>query len=64
MDMDALRDDLTDAFVNYQYRLDHPFPSETETPESRRQKYFNDPVFHCKVDSLVAGVLQIVGKHT
>ena len=64
IDMKKLRDELTDAFVGYQYRLEHPFPSTTETTETRRQQYFNDPVFHCKVDSLVSGVLQIVSKHT
>lgn len=62
-DMDSLREELTGAFIGYQYRLDHPFPSNTETPEVRRIKYFNDPVFRCKVESLVSGVIEIVRKH-
>jgi len=60
---DEMREDLTRAFVGYQYRLEHPFPSNTETPEVRRLKYLNDPVFHCKVDSLVSGVMEIVMKY-
>lgn len=64
IDMKSLRNELTDAFVGYQYRLEHPFPTTTETPEVRRLQYFNDPVFRCKVESLVSGVLQIVSKHT
>lgn len=64
IDKRALADDLTDAFVNYQHRLDCPMPSATETKESIILKYRSNPIFRAKVDSLVAGVLQIVSKHT
>ena len=59
----ALSDELTDAFIHYQHRLDCPFPSATETTESIIQKYRTDPIFHAKVMSLVSGVMCIVDKH-
>lgn len=60
----VLADDLTEAFINYQHRLECPMPSATETKEAIILKYRSDPIFHAKVDSLVAGVMQIVSKHT
>ena len=59
----TLCDELTNAFIHYQHRLDCPFPSATETTESIIQKYRNDPLFHAKVMSLVSGVMCIVQKH-
>ena len=59
----TLRDELTDAFIHYQHRLDCPFPIATETTESIIQKYRTDPIFHAKVMSLVSGVMCIVDKH-
>ena len=63
MDKQALREELTDAFIVYQYRLDQPFPSATETREAMILKYRNDPLFHAKVTSMVSGVMYIVSKH-
>ena len=63
IDKKALADDLTEAFINYQHRLDCPMPSATETKAAIILKYRSDPLFHAKVDSLVAGVMQIVSKH-
>ena len=63
MDNQALQEELTDAFIAYQYRLENPFPSATETKEARILKYRTDPIFHAKVASMVSGVMHIVGKH-
>ncbi len=64
MSKKALYDDLIEAFINYQYRLEHPMPNATETEETRILKYRNDPIFHAKVESLAAGVMHIIDKHT
>ena len=64
LDKRALHDELTEAFIVYQHRLEQPFPSATETKEAMIQKYMSDPLFHAKVASLVSGVMQIVSKHT
>ena len=58
-----LADELTDKFIEYQWRLDNPFPSPEQTPENMFMKYRSDHVFHAKVKNLVAGVIRIVGKH-
>ena len=63
MDTRALRDELTDAFIHYQHRLDCPFPSDMETTDGIIQKYRTDHIFHAKVMSLVSGVMCIVDKH-
>jgi len=55
-----LQDKLTDAFVNYQWRLENPMPPPGETQEMRIHKYLCDSMFHAKVDVLVAGVLDMV----
>jgi hypothetical protein len=61
---EALYNELTDAFIEYQYRLDNPFPSKTETPEVMVLRYRSDPIFHNKVQSLVQGVMSIVLRHS
>lgn len=58
-----LQRDLTEAFIEYQHRLDNPMPTANETKDALEQKYLTDTMFHLKVDSLVAGVMQIVQKH-
>ena len=63
IDMRRLSDDLTEAFIRYQHRLDNPFPSSTETEAVAREKYMNDPVFYTKVRSLVVGVMDIVWRN-
>ncbi len=64
IDKRALVSDLTDAFINYQHRLDCPMPSMTETPAVIQLKYREDPIFHAKVNCLVSSVMHLVGKHT
>lgn len=63
IDKRALTNELTDAFIQYQYRLDNPMPTPNETMDMRRRKYLSDAVFQTKVDSLVAGVMRIVSRH-
>ena len=61
-DRRKLADDLTDGFIAYQYRLDYPTPSFTETKETQIARYRTDPIFHAKVNSLVSGVLSIIDR--
>ena len=63
VDRKALHDDLVNAFMEYQYRLDLPFPSPTETKAVIILRYRSDPLFHNKVNNLVTGVMGIVNKH-
>lgn len=63
MNKTALFDDLTEAFILYQHRLETPFPSSTESPATLLVRYRNDPLFHARVRSLVSGVMAIVDKH-
>ena len=58
-----LADDLTDAFIKYQYRLENPFPSPDETKSVMTAKYTSDPVFRAKVINLVGGVLHVIEMH-
>ena len=58
-----LQCELIDQFILYQYRLENPFPKETESPAVMQLKYQNDGFFHNKVDNLAYGVMQIVDKH-
>ena len=58
-----IADELTDKFINYQYRLENPFPSPTETPAAMLLKYRNDLIFHHKVQAMVAGVMSTVTKY-
>lgn len=62
-DKRPLYDDLTEAFINYQHRIDHPMPSATETPAVMHLRYNNDPMFRARVMSLTSGVMEIVSKH-
>ena len=63
IDKNALHDELTEAFIGYQQRLDCPMPEPGESPEMIRLKYRTDPVFASRVRCLVAGVMVIVDKH-
>ena len=58
-----LDDKLTDAFIKYQYRLDHPMPNAKETSTVRVLKYQSDYIFHAKVRGLVSGIMQIIIAH-
>jgi len=61
MNAEALLNELTKAFVRYQYNLDNPMSSKTD--EEIWKFYLTDSLFHRKVKNLVAGVFQIVEKH-
>lgn len=63
IDNDALYNDLTEAFIVYQYRLDNPMPTPNESMETMILKYRSDNIFRMKVKSLVSGVMSIVSKH-
>lgn len=63
IDKKALASELTDAFIQYQHRLENPMPTANETLYMLKLKYHTDTMFRLKVDSLVAGVMQIVSKH-
>lgn len=64
IDKRALQNELTEAFIQYQYTLEHPFSLPGEPMEALRLKYMNDPIFHNKVDSMVCRVMFIVIRHT
>ena len=60
MDKQLLHDKLVVAFMNYQHRLDVPFPLPTETPAIIELKFRADPIFNNKVLSMVVGVMHII----
>ncbi len=63
IDKQAISDDLTDGFIEYQYRLENPMPSPEDTKEKMYEKYKIDHVFRSKVRSLVCGVMGVLNKH-
>ncbi len=63
MIQEDLYKDLLAGFMQYQYRVENPFPTDQETHETIRDKYLTDPVFKAKVDNLTAGVLQIINNN-
>lgn len=62
MDKNALANDLTEQFIQYQWRLENPMPVPNETATSVAQ-YQNDPYFRAKVRNWVAGVMATIEKH-
>jgi hypothetical protein len=63
MNMNKLHDDLTEEFIEFQWRLDNPFPAQDESRDTKILKYRSDNVFHLKVKSMVCGVMHIISKH-
>jgi len=59
-DYSELQNKLIDAFIAYQWRLDHPFPQFNENKDTLDQHYLCNPIFKAKVDMLVAGTTHIV----
>ena len=57
-----LADELTDAFIDYQWRLENPFPLPDESREAKILKYQSDYMFSAKVRTIVSGVMVIVSK--
>ena len=62
MNRQKLADDLTDQFIEYQWRLENPMPDPNQTATSIVM-YQNDFVFRNKVQNWVSGVMHIVDKH-
>ena len=62
MDRQKLADDLTDQFIEYQWRLENPMPDPNQTAASIAM-YRNDYVFRHKVQNWVSGVMNVVDKH-
>lgn len=58
-----IHDELIEAFIRYQYLLDHPMPSTHDTWEIMIQRYRHDPIFNARVDSLASGVMCIIDKY-
>ena len=63
IDKRAIADELTAKFSQYQYRLDKPMPSTTESSETYRMAYLSDMMFRAKVDSLVAAIMHTLDFH-
>ena len=63
VDKESIYQELVDAFIQYQYRLDNPMPSTTETKAVMILQYRSDRLFHAKVQRIVAGIMTILEKH-
>jgi len=61
VDKQALHDDLTTAFMNYQYNLENPLSCPSK--EDLHYTYIQDYMFHNRVESMVGGVMSILDKH-
>lgn len=62
-DKNKLHDELTDAFINYQWNLDKPFPDASIKHKEKIMEYRMNPIFRNKVQQLVVGVMRIVEKN-
>ena len=68
IDMRKLNDELRDLFIEYQWRLDCPFPqaipedSLSVIIKPSEHLYRTNPLFHSKVEAMVAGVMHVVRK--
>jgi len=60
LDYRTLQERLTLKFIEYQWRLDTPMPTVYESEAMKVAKYHTNPIFHARVDTLVAGILHIV----
>lgn len=62
--LSRLSNELTEAFIAVEYSRITPLfsPDGYSTPDADRL-WQDDPIFHRRVDCMVAGVLQIVQKH-
>jgi hypothetical protein len=63
--LQSIHEELTKVFIQYQWNLDKPFPTNWEgNPiDLMELQYRSDPLFHAKVVNLVSGVLHVVQKH-
>lgn len=67
IDKQAIYEELVDGLIEYQWRLENPFPftgmnRETSQPPWTHA-YQNDPIFSHKVKQLASGIMGIVNKH-
>ena len=62
VDLKKIHDELTEAFINYQYRIENPMMKPTDK-EDAEFMYRADHVFNSKVKSLTSGVMSIVSKN-
>ena len=60
VDLDTVRDKLTERFIDYFYRLENPIPSKTETQHIKKIQCAYDPIFRNKVEFMVHGVLNVI----
>jgi len=63
VDREAMYDELTEMFINYQQRLDEPMPPIGEGIHTMLYKYRTDQIFRGRVRSLVVNVMCVVNKH-
>lgn len=57
-----LHDELVEGFIEYQWRLENPFPAPYDRNKAILH-YKSDYVFNGKVRQIVAGVMSLVTKH-
>jgi len=63
VDKTKMADELTDAFIRFQYRQENPMPSANDTEEKMIAVYQTNQLFHNKVKCMVGGVMEIICKH-
>ncbi len=59
----ALQDELTDAFINYQWNLENPMPNKYHDKDALLHHYLCDRLFHNKVDNIVSGIMLVIIPH-
>jgi len=60
VEKDKVYDALIKAFISYQFRLENPIPTQTETEAVKILRYRSDPIFNSKVKSLASGVMHVI----
>ena len=63
LSMDKLHDELTEAFITYQYTLDNPMPVPPPSRPQMTAMYRTNAAFNCRVKSLVNGVMFLVERN-
>jgi hypothetical protein len=63
IDKTKLHNDLTAAFINYQWRLENPMPAPGETQGKIADHYNYDYMFRKKVDSMACHTMFIFESH-
>lgn len=60
---DEIYQDLIEAFIEYQYRLENPVPKAEETKDFMLMHYRRDAIFNRRVKNIACGVIRILDKH-